>query len=487
MFRELIKDNTILVVGDYMLDSYWFGNVTRISPEAPVPVFQMFSKRSVAGGTANVVANLIAAGKQVIASSVIGKDSVGDELVSLLQNIGCDCSMLQRNDYRRTIEKTRLLAQNNQQLLRVDEEEIIWLTKSEENQLVSNIEGIIDKLSAIILSDYMKGILTESLCRKIIGVARKNNIPVYCDVKDTNVEKYKYATLLKPNKKELEMLTGMSTDNENQIKAACQELCKRCRNEYILVTLGSKGMALYTISTDTIEFIPSEPKEVYDVSGAGDTVISYLVACISSGIDIGGAVKYANKAAGIKVGKVGTSTVSLIEMEEDIMREAYLHRVGEIGESKICTLKTLLNKLNNQSNKKIVFTNGCFDILHAGHVMYLQKAAEYGDVLIVGVNNDESVRRLKGAERPINSLEERIAVLAGLSCITYIVSFDEDTPETLIRSIKPDVLVKGADYKGKFIAGADYVKTNGGEVVLIPILEGHSTTNIIKKSGGSVK
>ncbi len=485
MFKELIKQNKILVVGDFMLDSYWLGSVSRISPEAPVPVFQKRSKRSVVGGAANVVANLLAAGKIVIAASVIGKDSIGAELSSLLDNIGCDCSLLQQSEKRRTTEKTRILAQNNQQLLRIDDEEIVWLSEEEENRFIEGISNNISDVSAIILSDYMKGVLTKSLCQKVISLAKEHNVPVFCDVKDPDPSKYSKATLVKPNKKELAMLSGMPVGTEEEIKGACKSLCDKCENEYLLVTLGSKGMALYQRETDTIDFIPSEPREVFDVSGAGDTVISYLVACVSSGISINDAVRYANKAAGIKVGKVGTSTVSLDEMEQDIRKETILSQTQESQGTKVYTVSELLRKLHNRPNKKIVFTNGCFDILHAGHVMYLQKAAECGDVLIVGVNSDDSVRRLKGSTRPVNNESDRLAVLSGLQSVTYLVVFDEDTPEDLIRTIKPDVLVKGADYEGKFIAGAEYVKEHGGEVVLIPMLEGHSTTNIIKKTGGN--
>ena len=485
MFKELIKPNKILVVGDFMLDSYWLGNVSRISPEAPVPVFQKRSKRSVVGGAANVVANLLAAGKNVIAASVIGEDSIGAELNSLLDNIGCDCSMLLQSNKRRTTEKTRILAQNNQQLLRIDDEEIVWLSEEEENRFIEEISKAINEVSAIILSDYMKGVLTKSLCQKVISLAKEHSVPVFCDVKDPDTSKYCKATLIKPNKKELAMLSGKSVGTDEEIKEACRSLCDKCENEYLLVTLGSKGMALYQKETDTIVFTPSEPHEVFDVSGAGDTVISYLVACISSGISINEAVRYANKAAGIKVGKVGTSTVSLDEMEQDIRKENILSQTQENQGTKVYTVSELLRKLHNRPNKKIVFTNGCFDILHAGHVMYLQKAAECGDVLIVGVNSDDSVRRLKGSTRPVNNESDRLAVLSGLQSVNYLVIFDEDTPEDLIKTIKPDVLVKGADYEGKFIAGAEYVKEHGGEVVLIPMLEGHSTTNIIKKTGGN--
>ena len=484
MLKELIKPNTILVVGDFMLDSYWLGNVARISPEAPVPVFQKRNQWSVVGGAANVVANLLASGKKVLAASVIGRDKEGDELLACLYSIGCNCEMLQRSPERKTTKKTRILAQNNQQLLRIDEEEVVWLSKQEEDLLLEEIEAIIPQVSGIILSDYLKGILSASLCQKIISLGKEHHIPVFCDVKDSKVEKYKGATLLKPNKKELSLLTGMPVTSKEEISRACSVLCERCENDYILVTLGAQGLALFSKESGAIDFIQAEPREVYDVSGAGDTVISYFVACVTSGIGFKEAAQYANRAAGIKVGKVGTSTVSLDELDQDLEKEKLLKNTQvNVSASKIQDLDKLLELLHKQPDKKIVFTNGCFDILHVGHVRYLQEAARLGDVLIVAVNSDESVKRLKGPRRPINTLADRLNVLAGLESVTYLVPFEEDTPEALIRAIKPNVLVKGAEYKGKFISGSDFVKANGGEVVLIPMVEGYSTTNLIKKSG----
>ena len=470
MFKEQIINNTILVIGDFILDTYWIGDVSRISPEAPVPVFQKKSEKAVVGGAANVVANLIAAGKKVTAVSVIGEDAIGDKLLDCLVTLGCNCDYIVRSRERKTTEKTRLLAQNNQQLIRIDEEVIMPLTEEEERNLIQRVKEQISGIKAIILSDYMKGVLTEALCKKIIALAKENNVCVYCDVKDVNTEKYKGAELIKPNQKELEMLTGMPTNSEDSIRKACKTLADKCENTYVLVTLGAQGMALYTKETDEITFFPSEKKEVYDVSGAGDTVISYLVACLSSEMEMHQSVNYANKAAGIKVGKVGTAVVTLDEMD----------KADAVSQRKVYTWEQLL-EVPHLKEKKVVFTNGCFDILHAGHVMYLQKAACYGDVLIVGVNGDDSIKRLKGPGRPINSLSDRLTVLSSLACITYIVVFDEDTPEELIQNISPDVLVKGADYEGKFIAGADYVKRNGGEVVLIPLLENRSTTEIVNR------
>lgn len=478
MLSENIKEKRILVVGDFMLDSYWSGSVSRISPEAPVPVFLKRSQRSVVGGAANVVANLNAAGQEVIAASVVGNDNDGEQIIQKLEMLGCNCAAVVKSSQRKTTVKTRLLAQNNQQLLRVDEEQSLPLNAEEKEALLSGIDESIQKVDAVILSDYLKGVLTQDICQYVIEVASKHSVPVFADIKDCFAEKYAGVTLVKPNKKELSTITGMPVGSNEEIKEACAALAGRCQCEHVLVTLGSHGMALY--SKGDIDFIQCQARDVFDVSGAGDTVISYLVSCYTNGYEILDAAKIANIAAGIKVGKVGTATVRLEEMDKWIgSRESDGYTL--LQEKKVVGINELVRILHNKAHRKVVFTNGCFDILHAGHVMYLQKAAQFGDVLIVGVNSDESVQRLKGPSRPINAIGDRTAVLAGLQCVSYIVTFDEDTPEKLIQAIKPNVLVKGADYREDEVVGASFVKESGGEIKLIPLLENRSTTNIIKK------
>lgn len=470
----------ILVVGDFMVDSYFSGNVDRISPEAPVPVFYKKSQRYVLGGAANVVSNLIAAGQDVVACSVIGQDFSGEILLGLLNETGCDSSLVSMSAARMTGIKTRIMAQNNQQLLRIDEEKIEALKPEEEERLLEDIMPRIESIDAIVLSDYSKGVLTETLCQELIGFGSARSIPVLVDVKERNTRKYAGAFLLKPNRKELADLTGMPVGSKSEITAAARRLLTDCGCRYVLVTLGGKGMAL--VSSGTADFIPCAGKEVFDVSGAGDTVISYVAACAANGMDILEAAKIANVAGGIKVSKAGTATVSISEVEK---RLGMGRAVWDGGKGKVVTVPELMAELGQAYKEKhvgkVVFTNGCFDILHAGHTMYLQKAAEYGDILIVGVNSDSSVQRLKGAERPVNTAEDRTAVLAALECVSYVVIFDEDTPENLIHTVKPDVLVKGGDYKDKAVAGADFVEENGGKVVLIPMLDGRATTNVIHK------
>lgn len=474
----VLESKNILVIGDYMLDSYWIGKVERISPEAPVPVFSKISNRCVVGGSANVAANLLAAGQKVFAASVIGDDKEADQILQRLCSMGCDTTAIIRSKNRKTTVKTRLLAKNNQQLLRIDEEDKTDITEDELEQLKTVTNQLLDRCDTIVLSDYLKGVLTTKFCEFIIGRAKSKNIPVFCDIKGNDVSKYSGATLLKPNRKELADATGLPVGTNTEIEIACRFLSDSSNSSNILVTLGSKGMVLYT--NGSFNYIPCEAREVYDVSGAGDTTISYLVACYTNGMSFMESAKIANVAAGIKVGKVGTATVSAEEVDARI-KELAGKNTTKPHASKVVTIDILIHILRNNVNKKIVFTNGCFDILHAGHVMYLNKASEFGDLLIVGVNSDGSVKRLKGESRPVNNIEDRTSVIAGLGCVDYVVVFDEDTPEELIKTIRPDVLVKGADYEENQIVGADFVKGYGGTIQRIPLLKDHSTTGIINK------
>lgn len=445
----MLNNRRILVIGDIMLDKYYEGNVSRISPEAPVPVFKKMSERSVPGGAANVAVNLAAAGQNVAVLSVCGNDENGNCLVDQLLNSGVDVSLIKRTP-EATITKTRFVANHNQQLLRMDEEEVKDINSRTENELIQLLQEYGESIDVVILVDYRKGLLTDSFTRKVIDESCKGGIKVIVDAKDPMPGKYRGAFLLKPNRKELGDLTGLNVDTEEHVVFAAKKLIKENNCEYVLVTCGAEGMIL--VSDIDYEIIASEAKEVYDVSGAGDTVIAYLSACIANGWDIKEAIKLANKAAGIQVGKMGTATVSLSEVFPD-------------GDRK----------------KTVVFTNGCFDILHAGHVQYLKTARELGDELIVGLNSDDSVRRLKGEGRPVNCQEDRAEILRSLSFVDRVEIFDEDTPLELIKKVKPDVLVKGGDYTANEVVGRDVVEANGGKVVILPFLDGKSTTSIIDK------
>ena len=467
-----MRSRHILVVGDVMLDNYYVGDVRRISPEAPVPVFRKRSERSVLGGAANVAANLVAANQQTSMMSIIGRDANGQTMMQLFENLGINARLMS-NLQRSTTIKTRFLADNNQQLLRLDVEDTDPITKVESNRILKKLQKVIDDFDLILMSDYLKGLLTQEFTQGVIKMARKHDIPVVIDVKDPKYGKYYGATLLKPNLNELRSLTGKNVQTDEEIVEAAEELRKRSNCQYVLATLGAKGMVL--VGDGEPYFVKSLAREVYDVSGAGDTTIAYLATCMANEMPIRESVDIANYAAGIQVGKVGTSSVSWQEVRDLISNEDYgiAH--------KILSAEELNSFRKDNAQKKIVFTNGCFDILHVGHKRYLQQAATLGDILVVGVNSDASVRRLKGPTRPVNNEQDRAEMLSALGFIDYVVIFDEDTPYELIKKIQPDVLVKGGDYKPEEVVGKDIVEARGGQLELISFVEGKSTTNIIKK------
>lgn len=470
MFK--IKNKHILVVGDVMLDKYYVGDVRRISPEAPVPVFRKKSERSVLGGAANVAANLVAAKQQVSVMSIVGGDSNGEIMRHLFKDMNIDASLVSCLQRSTTI-KTRFLADNNQQILRLDVEDTDAITKQECAELLQHLQKHINDYDLVLMSDYLKGLLTYEFCQGVIKMAKSNNIPVVIDVKDPKYGKYYGATLLKPNQNELRALTGKKAETEQEIVEAAEELRNRCNCQYVLATLGAKGMVL--VGDCEPYFVKSLAREVYDVSGAGDTTIAYLATCMANGVPISEAVDIANYAAGIQVGKVGTSSVYWQEVRDLILN------VDHGASHKILSADDVNRFRKDNAQKKIVFTNGCFDILHVGHKRYLQQAATLGDILVVGVNSDASVRRLKGPSRPVNNEQDRAEMLSAMGFIDYVVIFDEDTPYELIKKIQPDVLVKGGDYKPEEVVGRDIVEARGGRLELISFVEGKSTTNIINK------
>lgn len=467
-----IGKKNILIVGDVMLDTYFMGDVARISPEAPVPVFRKKSERCVLGGAANVAANLVAANQKVAVMSMVGNDQNGQILLNLFSENNVDAKMV-LSFPRKTTVKTRFLAANHQQVMRLDIEDTDPITKTESEELLKKLKGVIDQFDLILLSDYMKGFLTRDLCQGMIKMAVANGIPIIVDVKDPNYGKYYGATLLKPNLSELRMLTGISAQTDDEIVSASEELRKRSQCRYVLTTLGARGMVL--VGDGDPYYVKSQVREVFDVSGAGDTTIAYLAACMASGMSIRDAVDVANVAAGIQVGKVGTSSVSLEEVRNALSYES------SSSSSKILSMVEAENLRTEKADKEIVFTNGCFDILHVGHVRYLKQASELGDVLVVGLNSDASVKRLKGSDRPVNSEKDRAELLSALGFVDYVVVFDEDTPYNLIKAIQPDVLVKGGDYKPEDVVGKGIVESRGGKVLILPFVEGKSTTGIINK------
>ena len=477
-----INRKNFLVIGDLMLDVYDEGSVSRVSPEAPVPVFLKKSRRYVLGGAANVVANIRAAQQKVSVCSITGDDSAADMIAHELTNLGVDNQYILRCDDRCTTTKTRIVAQNNQQLVRLDNETTKEITPEQVDSLISLVKDKIDSFNLVIMSDYKKGLLTPYLCQKLITLANEHCIKVLIDVKDKNLEKYSGAYLLKPNKLELGTLSGVSIKDKESIHAASKILVEKTGCEYVLTTLGGEGMYLYGKDGSTY-MEEAEKREVYDVSGAGDTAISYLAVGMASGTNIQESIHLANVAAGIKVTKLGTTPVQLRDVLNDMAHPK--NKREDSFTHKIVSWEDLDLIKKAHEGHRIVFTNGCFDIIHMGHVTYLNKAANLGDLLIVGLNSDASVKRLKGDSRPINGEQDRAGVLAALHSVDFVVVFEEDTPEKLIEAITPNVLVKGGDYVGNTIVGADYVRHNGGVVVTIPLVEGKSTTSIVNKMKNS--
>lgn len=474
------ENKKILVIGDVMLDMYSIGKVNRISPEAPVPVFKENKEKNkyVPGGAANVAVNLIAAGVDASLFSIVGKDENGTKLVQKLVDWKVDTEYIYVDEERPTTTKLRYIGQNNQQILRVDVEAVDEINKDKLEEILKRLEINIKQYGLFLISDYKKGFITEEISQFIISLAQRHNIPILIDVKDTNIKKYSGATVLKPNKNELQLLTGRNIETEEDMILAARWLCNVAESKYVLTTLGDKGMLLVD-KNGLISRISSVAQEVYDVTGAGDTTIAYLASEILRGKDIRNAMVIANYAAGIQVSKVGTSVVypdevkKAMQMQDGNILNKCLNMYEYHGLQEIEVL--------HGKNKKIVFTNGCFDILHAGHVDYLKKARNKGDILVVGINSDASVRRLKGDKRPINNIQDRCMILSALTFVDYVIPFEEDTPLELIMKVKPHVLVKGGDYTIDNIVGADFVKDHGGVVETISFVQGKSTTNIINK------
>jgi len=467
-----IQSKKILVIGDVMLDTYYSGNVKRISPEAPVPVFKKNDERSVLGGAANVAANLVAAEQSVSVMAMVGNDTVGEKMRRLFDEQGINTDLVLSLN-RHTTEKVRFLASNNQQVLRLDVEDTDDLKASDCDNLLRVLKNKVSEFDLIIISDYLKGLLTYDFTQGVIGLANDNGVPVIIDVKDQKCEKYFGATLLKPNLKELADLTGMPVNTSEQIVSASENLKIKCKVNYVLTTCGERGMVL--VGDREPYFVEALGQEVFDVTGAGDTTIAYLSACLVNGMSMRESVDIANLAAGIQVSKVGTSSVYWDEIRERMSDQV------EDSTYKIISRALVDSFRMDHKEQKIVFTNGCFDILHIGHVRYLQEAAKLGDLLVVGLNSDDSVKRLKGPERPINGEAERAEMLATFGFVDYVVVFDEDTPLKLITIIQPDVLVKGGDYAPDEVIGKFEVEERGGKLVLIPFVEGKSTTSIIEK------
>jgi D-beta-D-heptose 7-phosphate kinase / D-beta-D-heptose 1-phosphate adenosyltransferase len=457
----------VVVFGDVMLDRYWSGPVNRISPEAPVPVVHVTEHEERPGGAGNVALNIVALEAQTTVVGLVGDDEAGRALDKYLSDAGVNCAF-QVVEGQPTITKLRILSRH-QQLIRVDFEEgfhDVFLS-----DLTARCQDQLPVCGAIVLSDYGKGSLSD--CQQVIQQARSRQIPVIVDPKGHDFEKYRQATLITPNMTEFEQVVGACQDDAEIVRKG-QTLRAQLDLTALLITRSEKGVTL--IEENRVTHLPTQAQEVFDVTGAGDTVVATLATALAAGVSLPEATKLANVAAGIVVGKLGTATASVSEL----CRELHLEKHGSSGVLNEHDLVLLLND-RRERGERIVMTNGCFDLLHAGHVSYLQAAKAYGDRLIVAVNSDESVKQLKGAERPVNRLEQRMAVLAGLESVDWVVSFEEDTPERLICRLQPDVLIKGGDYRVEDIAGGACVTKQGGEVVVVHYQDGQSTTKIINR------
>ncbi|MDX1490921.1 MAG: bifunctional D-glycero-beta-D-manno-heptose-7-phosphate kinase/D-glycero-beta-D-manno-heptose 1-phosphate adenylyltransferase HldE [Pseudohongiellaceae bacterium] len=458
----------VLVVGDVMLDRYWHGKTNRISPEAPVPVVQVGNNEDRPGGAGNVALNIAALGAAASLVGIVGNDEAGSELSSRLKAAGVLCDFAQSTQAP-TITKLRVIAQH-QQLIRLDFEQAFEAEAVA--SVVERANALVSKAQVLVLSDYNKGALAE--CQALIQASKSHGVPVIVDPKGADFTRYRGATLITPNLNEFETIVG-ACSSEEEISQRGLKLLRDLELGALLVTRGEHGMTLLRPDLPALH-LPARAREVFDVTGAGDTVIATLAASLAAGHDLAEATSLANLAASLAVAKLGTAAISGPELRRAIQREEGSGR-GVMSAEQLC----LAVEDAKAHGEKVVFTNGCFDIIHAGHVGYLAEARKLGHRLIVAINDDASVKRLKGEGRPINPVERRLAVLAGLEAVDWVVSFEQDTPEALLEQLKPDVLVKGGDYSIDEVVGGEYVLGYGGQVEVLAFLDNCSTSAIVEK------
>ncbi|MGA2916875.1 MAG: bifunctional heptose 7-phosphate kinase/heptose 1-phosphate adenyltransferase [Sedimentisphaerales bacterium] len=486
MYDELINivqnlgSPKVLLAGDFLLDIYVYGDALRISPEAPVPVLKVVNKECRPGGAASVAADLAALGAETFCLGIVGKDSNAGTLRKLLEKTGADISGLIETSDRPTITKQRFvgLAQHihPQQLLRVDEENDGLLENGAYEKLLEIYKNKLSQVDIVCLQDYNKGFFQDDFCKSLIKLAKSANKRVLIDpAPKADFLKYSHSSAITPNRMEASIASGVEIKTIDDAAKAAKILTGKLNLEAVVITLDKEGAYLKTDKID--EHIPTVARKVYDVSGAGDMVLAALAAALAAGVDYRTAVEIANIAGGIEVEKFGTATVSIEEIVNELMS-----RKQKSG-SKIKSIDQLSQQLkwHKAHNHKIVFTNGCFDVLHRGHIEFLDFCKKQGDVVVLGLNSDKSVKIIKGPDRPLNNQLDRAAVLSGLESIDYIVVFDEPDPLETIKKVKPDVLVKGQDWAQKGVIGREFVESMGGKVVLVPLVEGKSTTGIIEK------
>lgn len=456
----------VLVVGDVILDRYVWGRVSRISPEAPIQVLETQREEFRAGGAANVARNLASLGARVVFGGSIGDDAWGKILTSELSRDGISSDAVVCDTAKPTCTKTRMMAHNHQ-LLRVDQESVEPIGRKTEQALIERIRRAAPECDLVIVSDYQKGTLTPAVCQAVTRLKR----PILVGLKSHDYQKYSGATGAALNRSELRSISG-SVDLED----GARQIMKSLKLKFLVVTLGEHGLALFSPAAEPHR-MPTDARQVYDVTGAGDTLLSTFGLAYASGLSLEDCARLGNVAAGIVVGKVGTAVATREEMIEHLLGG------GHLSDAKIVDETTLAKKLDEERRKgrRIVFTNGCFDLLHVGHVKLLQFARSQGEVLVVALNTDHSVRRLKGPARPIVPQEERCQVVGALESVDYVVMFDENTPKRLIDLVKPDVLVKGEDWADKTVVGSDTVAKRGGRVALAPLVQGSSTSTIITR------
>jgi D-beta-D-heptose 7-phosphate kinase / D-beta-D-heptose 1-phosphate adenosyltransferase len=465
----------ILVVGDLMIDYYLWGTSNRISPEAPVQIIDINNESKTLGGAGNVVNNLHSLGAKVDVISVIGDCKISEEIKELVNSIEVNTNYLIQENGRISSKKTRIIS-SQQQVVRYDIESTDEISLESEKKINSILKKIITNYDIVLLSDYGKGVLTKQLTQSLITLSNKNGIKVLVDPKGHDYSKYNGAFLLTPNKKEASEATKISIEDDESLEKAIKKLKSQVGLDVSLITLSEEGIAVYE---NSLNIYPTVSREVFDVTGAGDTIIAALGFALAGNLDINESIRIANIAAGIVVGKVGSATTSvdeIIEYESSIKSLSSNIKIKNLQEISI-----IAKKLKSKS-KKIVFTNGCFDLLHSGHIKYLEEAKSFGDILILGLNSDKSVKILKGENRPINNEIDRAQIIAALESVDYVIVFDDEDPYELIKGIKPNILVKGGDYKNKNVVGEDIVE----KLQIVKFHKNQSTTKLITKIKGSI-
>jgi len=486
-FVDRWQRRLIVVAGDFMLDRLTYGDADRLSPDAPVPVLSVRREESQPGGSSNVAMDIRALRCDVACLGVVGGDSAGDDLRRKLEAAGCDVTGIIRCDDRPTTVKHSIigLAQHRhpQKMFRIDSEVKTAIDAKTQALILKHARRLIKDAAVLCLEDYNKGVLTPALCQELIDLAKKHDVPVLVDpAAISDYRKYSGSTSITPNRTEAALATGRGVSDchdEAVLGDISRELLKSIKLETVVLTLDKQGAMLLEKKGQPL-MVPTQARQVYDVTGAGDVVLAMLACAIANDADWRTAVELANCAAGLEVEKFGCVPIELDEVLLSLLRRKH----EELG--KLRSLDALLVELraHKSAGKKIAFTNGCFDILHAGHVSYLRQARRKGDLLVVGLNSDASIKRIKGPTRPVNHEADRVMVLSELQSVDYVIVFDDDTPTELIRAIKPDVLVKGADYSKKEVVGWEIVESYGGRVALVDLVEGRSTTNIIRKIAG---